>query len=366
MPLYKRKDSPYFYASVTVDGQTFRESTETKNKREAERYESRLREKYYKQIKLGERPDYPLGEAIIRFVDENAGRNISIKWQEDCKRKLKWFSDQLGSTYPLAKINQAVLSDLRNQVAKEPFYVGPEDNKRPKRRTNDTVNRFMSYLTQLLNRAHKEWGWLSHPPALKKLPGGKPRVRWEPVDRLMAALPYWPVHYRRMIRFSLLTGLRASNLIALERSEVDLDKCRIHISAEKMKSGKPLITPIPIAAIDVLKEIDSDKKACHPTRWFISRGKPLSEISEPTFYQGLKKAGIEDFTWHDLRHTWASWHVQNGTPLHVLMELGGWASYDMVLRYAHLSYEQKSDAVNAFNDRIMQKWTQKYTQKKTQ
>ena len=51
----------------------------------------------------------------------------------------------------------------------------------------------------------------------------------------------------------------------------------------------------------------------------------------------MKRAGISDFRWHDLRHTWASWHVQNGTPLEVLMQLGGWNSYEMVLRYAHLS-----------------------------
>jgi integrase len=52
----------------------------------------------------------------------------------------------------------------------------------------------------------------------------------------------------------------------------------------------------------------------------------------------LERAGIEQtFRWHDLRHTWASWHVQNGTPLRELMELGGWASYEMVLRYAHLA-----------------------------
>jgi len=48
------------------------------------------------------------------------------------------------------------------------------------------------------------------------------------------------------------------------------------------------------------------------------------------------------FHWHDLRHTWASWHAQDRTPLHVLQELGGWASSEMVQRYAHLATEHLS------------------------
>jgi site-specific recombinase XerD len=51
----------------------------------------------------------------------------------------------------------------------------------------------------------------------------------------------------------------------------------------------------------------------------------------------LKRAGIENFRWHDLRHTWASWHRQSGTPTHELQRLGGWRSSVMVERYAHLA-----------------------------
>ncbi len=51
----------------------------------------------------------------------------------------------------------------------------------------------------------------------------------------------------------------------------------------------------------------------------------------------MRDSGIKDFRWHDLRHTWVSWHVQRGTPLHVLKVLGGWESIEMVLRYAHLA-----------------------------
>jgi len=60
--------------------------------------------------------------------------------------------------------------------------------------------------------------------------------------------------------------------------------------------------------------------------------------------RSLKRAGIENFRFHDLRHTWASWHVMNGTSLQELMELGGWKSYEMVLRYAHLAPEHLSSA----------------------
>jgi integrase len=54
----------------------------------------------------------------------------------------------------------------------------------------------------------------------------------------------------------------------------------------------------------------------------------------------LQRAGIANFRWHDLRHTWASWLVQNGTPLYDLQEMGGWKSSEMVRRYAHLAPAQ--------------------------
>ena len=72
---------------------------------------------------------------------------------------------------------------------------------------------------------------------------------------------------------------------------------------------------------------------------FSFRGKPITQVSTKAWYAALKRAGVTDFRWHDLRHTWASWHVQNGTPLFVLQELGGWESAEMVRRYAHLSAE---------------------------
>jgi len=62
-----------------------------------------------------------------------------------------------------------------------------------------------------------------------------------------------------------------------------------------------------------------------------------SDINRRSFNLAAKKSGIKDFHFHDLRHTWASWHIQAGTPLFVLKEMGGWENLEMVKKYAHLN-----------------------------
>jgi len=71
--------------------------------------------------------------------------------------------------------------------------------------------------------------------------------------------------------------------------------------------------------------------------------KPVAKANNHAWRKALVKAGIENFRWHDLRHTWASCHVQQGTPQHVLQEMDGWSDYKMVRRYAHLSVEHLAE-----------------------
>jgi hypothetical protein len=72
-----------------------------------------------------------------------------------------------------------------------------------------------------------------------------------------------------------------------------------------------------------------------------SRGEGLEtliqQVDARDFERACQIVGTEDFHWHDLRHTWASWHVQRGTPLMVLKALGGWETIEMVQKYAHLA-----------------------------
>ncbi len=88
--------------------------------------------------------------------------------------------------------------------------------------------------------------------------------------------------------------------------------------------------PLSAAAVTVIRE----QIGKHPTHVFSYQGKTVIQVNTTTWRKALERVGISNFRWHDLRHTWASWHVQAGTPLHVLQELGGWECVEMVRKYA--------------------------------
>ena len=90
------------------------------------------------------------------------------------------------------------------------------------------------------------------------------------------------------------------------------------------------------AALDVLQH----QRGKHDVWVFPYRNKPVTQVATRAWREAIVRAGIgAGFRWHDLRHTWASWHAQDGTPLHVLQESGAWAGAEMIQRYAHLSTE---------------------------
>jgi len=121
----------------------------------------------------------------------------------------------------------------------------------------------------------------------------------------------------------------------LKWTQVDLERRLAWIHPDQAKARKAILVPLNAEAMVIIRR----QSGKHPTRVFSYQGRPIRQVSTKAWYAALNRAGIEDFRWHDLRHTWASWHVQNGTPLHALQELGGWESPEMVRRYAHFSAE---------------------------
>ena len=128
----------------------------------------------------------------------------------------------------------------------------------------------------------------------------------------------WPTWQRSR----LATGLRAANVTGLQWSQVDLVRRLAWIHPDQAKARKAIPVPLNAEAVSLVRK----RIGKHPTHVFSFRGKPITQVSTKAWYAALERAGIEDFRWHDLRHTWASWHVQNGTPLFALQELGGWES----------------------------------------
>jgi integrase len=145
-----------------------------------------------------------------------------------------------------------------------------------------------------------------------------------------------------MVRFSLETGLRKANVTGLEWSQVDLANRRAWIHPDQAKARKAIGVPLSAAAVIVLRE----QIGRHATHVFSFRGKSIRQVNNQAWRKALQRAGIASFRWHDLRHTWASWHAQAGTPMHVLQELGGWHSSEMVRRYAHLSSDHLAEYVD--------------------
>ncbi len=197
------------------------------------------------------------------------------------------------------------------------------------------VNRTMEIVRAILRRAAFYWEWLERVPKVRMLPEPKRRIRWitrDEAERLMAALPD---HLAAMVRFSLETGLRRANVTGLQWSQVDLIRRTAWIHPDQAKARKAIAVTLSSAAVIVIRE----QIGKHATHVFSYKGNPVTQVNTKTWRTTLAKVGITTFRWHDLRHTWASWHVQAGTPLHVLQELGGWECVEMVRKYVHFSSE---------------------------
>lgn len=341
--LYKRPKSHYWWCRFTApNGKEIRQSTKTVDKRLAREYEDRLRADLWRASKLGDRPRRTWEDAVVRWIDETAAKTS----QSDDIRHLRWTDRFLGGRF-LDEVTRDLLGDL--STAKKATGVA-----------NSTVNRMMEVVRAILHRANVEWEWIDRTPAIRILPETKRRIRWltrEEADKLLLVLPD---HLEAMTRFALATGLREANITGLEWSQVDLQRRVAWIHADQAKARKSIGVPLNADAMVVLRQ----QQGKHSRRVFTYLGKPVSKAGSTAWRKALDRAGIRkyvekdkrtkgspyphhedkdylftDFRWHDLRHTWASWHIQAGTPIHVLQELGGWSDIRMVQKYAHLAPE---------------------------
>ncbi len=264
---------------------------------------------------MGQKPDYLWNHAVLRWLEETVHKAT----HEKDKQHLRWLDRYLGGK-SLTEITRDVIDELTQTRLRDGV-------------SNSTVNRMLEVLRAILRKAVKEWEWLDHMPAIRMLPEPRRRIRWlkrEEAERLLEELPE---HLFAMVHFTLATGLRQRNVVELAWSQVDLNNRTAWIHPDQAKARSAIGVPLNAEAMVVLR----GEQGKHPTRVFTYKDNPVKRVNGAAWKKALKRAGIKNFRWHDLRHTWASWLVQAGTPLHVLQEMAGWESEKMARRYAHLA-----------------------------
>lgn len=299
-------------------GQRFRHTAGTADRREAQELHDKLKHELWRQEKLGEKPKRLWDEACIRWLQENQGK----KSLDSDKIKIRLLPELRGL------LLEDMTRDLIHSVVNRKTCSG------------STKNRYFALIRVILNKCVNEWDWLDKAPKLKLHKEPKKRIRWlypEEAQRLVNALDGLP-YMQHLVIFSLATGLRQANVLNLKWEQIDLRRQVAWIYPDQAKAGKAIGVPLNHTAMQVLMDRPrvSDYVFTH------SKGARVKSISSRVWREALEKAGIADFRWHDLRHTWASWLVQNGTPLAALKEMGGWESVEMVQRYAHLAPEHLS------------------------
>jgi integrase len=283
------------------------------SKEDAIQYEAKLLREYFLTDKLGKVADRTIAEAIKRWLTEEV---------EHYKSKVKTTSHILQVTDFVIGRHVSEIHLVAEEYAK----------KNRKLLSPGTINRRLSMLRLIANLCYKKWDWLERPlgmkiKLLKESSGRVPLLSQPELNKLLTACH--DPHTRTAIKLAAYCGLRADEIQKLRPEHIKADHLWL---AFEQKAGVSIETvPIP----DSLKlEPES-----------IPIGLGHRNISRH-FRRALAEIGRDDLRFHDLRHAYGSWLVQNGVDLYLTGQLLRHKSLASTKRYAHFADEQKQAAVH--------------------
>jgi len=212
-----------------------------------------------------------------------------------------------------------------------------------KPRSVATVNRELSLLSRIFSIARM----LNPCSEVKKLPGEQPRTRYlllEEEDRLMSALDSKPI-LRSIVVLALNTGMRRGEILRLKWEHVDFHKGEI--KATHTKGHRDRFIPMNAKTREELLTLQASSKSLFlfPGR---KEGASLSDIKRP-FNAACDRAGIKDFRFHDLRHTFGTRAADAGASLRNIADVMGHANIHTTMRYAHATDQGRRRVVDAVN-----------------
>ena len=299
--------------------------------------------RYHDVFDVKKETQFTFNDLAARYVENYQGQK--------CFSRLKYYLvDEYRATFEDRRLSELSYLDLetyRNRRKATPTRAG-------KARTDATVNREISTLRHMLNKA-VEWGMLENNPFNKGsrlvLKENNHRLRFlteSEIEALLKAcedLKTYTPHLRPIVETALLTGMRREEMLSLQWEQIRNG----FIYLTETKSGKDRQIPINDRLAEVFREVRRGNQLKSAYVFCGPDGKRFLEVKR-SFASACKKAGIEAFRFHDLRHTFASQLVMRGASLKAVQELLGHASLAMTMRYAHLSHEHLKDSVNLLNN----------------
>lgn len=315
---------------------TFKRKTDAK--RWATQTEAAIRERRY--FRTAESEKHTLGDAITRYLEE-------VKPAPAQAGALRWWKKQLGERV-LADVSSSIINEKKTELAKK--------TTRLKRLMNPaTVNRYLAALSHMFTVCIA-WEWIEYSPMGKKVPKFKEppgRCRYLSDDERQALLKACRVSPERLLYplvvLAISTGARVGELTALRWGDVDLEKGMgiLH----RTKNGERRALPIKGHALDVLRDLSKIRRIDTDLIF------PREDGNGPwphfeAWKVARESAKLENFRFHDLRHSAASELAMNGATLPEIAGVLGHKTLQMVKRYAHLSDQHISDAVEKMNQKM--------------
>jgi len=294
-----------------------------------------------------------VAELTLKDIEVKIARKEHLGIQETNKILFEKYSEEYLTYAKINKSEKSYTLNITNIKALNLFFKGkyltdikPQDiesykEERSKNLKPASVNRDLACLRHMLNKAI-QWGYLLSNPMkgiklLKEPPGRLRFLSEEEIKRLLQELP---AGSKLIILVAMYTGMRRSEILNLNWSNVDL-KNRILV-VEKTKTNERRIIPINDSLFSQLQELSAKKKSevvFAECRINLRRN----------FTDALKRANVRDFRFHDLRHTFASYLVMSGASIKVVQQLLGHKDLKMTMRYSHLSNEHLQEAVGKLN-----------------
>ncbi|EIZ8055043.1 site-specific integrase [Salmonella enterica] len=366
MSLFRRGE--IWYASYSLPGgRRIKESLGTSDKRLATELHDKRKAELWRVDRLGDFPDVMFDDACMRWLEEKAEKK-SLK--DDRSRMAFWLAHFEGvrlkdvteqkiysAVNKMSNRKQLEIWKIKAAVAQKNGEPAPVYSAKPV--TTSTKAKHLALMKAILRAAERDWKWLEKAPVIKIPSVRNKRVRWLEKEEAKRLIDECPEPLKSVVKFALATGLRKSNIMNLEWQQIDMQRRVAWVNPEDSKSNRAIGVALNDTACKVLRDqIGKHHKwvfvhttaAKRADRTSTPAVRKMRIDSKTSWLSACRRAGIEDFRFHDLRHTWASWLIQSGVPLSVLQEMGGWESIEMVRRYAHLAPNHLTEHARKIDD----------------